>query len=116
MTLGDSRRAIGTNSQSPAVIISASLRDIVGVHALEQACFGDDAWGYFELFFTLITPWNVNLKAVVDGQLAGLVVGEPRPTEGVGWIATIGVHPNYQRRGIGQLLLAAAEAALSQNV
>lgn len=116
MTVDDSRRAIGLNSQLPAVVISAGLRDIAGVHALEKACFGEDAWGYFELFFTLITPWNINLKAVVDGKLAGLVVGEPRPTEGVGWIATIGVHPNFQRHGIGQALLTAAETALPQNI
>jgi [ribosomal protein S18]-alanine N-acetyltransferase len=116
VTFDETRRATGDVSRLPAVIIPASLRDIRDVHALEKACFGPDAWGYFELFFTLITPWNANLKAVVDGKLAGLVVGEPRPTEGIGWIATIGVHPHFQRRGIGQALLAAAEAALPQNV
>jgi len=116
MTLDDSRRVIGAVGQSPAVVISASLRDLVDVRALEKACFGEGAWGYLELFFTLITPWNVKLKAVVDGQLAGLVVGEPRPTEGVGWVATIGVHPHFQRRGVGQALLGAVEAALPQAV
>jgi [ribosomal protein S18]-alanine N-acetyltransferase len=114
MTFDERRRVIGETSQSPAVIISASLRDIADVHALEKACFGADAWGYFELFFTLVTPWNKNLKAVVDGRLAGLVVAEPRPSEDAGWIATIGVDPSYQRRGIGQALLAAAEASLPQ--
>ncbi len=116
MTPVDSRRVIGVVSQSPAVIISADLRDLFDVHALEKACFGEDAWGYFELFFTLITPWNVKLKAMVDGQLAGLVVGEPRPTEGMGWVATIGVDPHYQRRGVGQALLAAVETALPQAI
>jgi ribosomal-protein-alanine N-acetyltransferase len=37
------------------------------------------------------------------------VAGDPRPSEGASWIATIGVDPRYQRRGIGRALLRAAE-------
>ncbi len=101
-------------AHAPAYMIQpASLRDLFEAHALEKTCFGPDAWGYFELCWALIMPGQVRLKAVADGLIVGLVVGESRPFEGAGWVSTIGVHPDYRRRGIGEALLTACEAALS---
>jgi ribosomal-protein-alanine N-acetyltransferase len=51
----------------------------------------------------------IKLKAVEDDKMVGFVAGDPRPSEGAGWIATIGVDPRYQRRGIGRALLQACE-------
>jgi len=93
----------------------ARLSDLFSVHALERACFGRDAWGLVDLTFALLAP-TVRLKAVSGGRLVGFVVGDPRPTEGFAWISTIGVHPHFQRRGIGAALLAAAEAQLTTPV
>ena len=89
----------------------AGWRDLPGVWALEKACFGRDAWSFLELGLALISP-NVRLKAMSRERLVGLVVGEPHPYEGFAWIATIGVHPEFQRQGIGASLLAEAEARL----
>src|SRR3954470_8812751 len=83
-----------------------------GVAALEQACFQLDAWGPLEIFFALIGR-NVRYKAVSQGRLVGFVMGDPQPGQGFSWIATIGVHPDFQRRGIGERLLAMAEAAIT---
>ena len=48
-----------------------------------------------------------------DGQRAiGFVIGDRRRSEQLGWVATIGVHPEYQRRGVGTRLLEACEQAL----
>jgi len=93
------------------VILSAGWRDLPGVWALEKACFGRDAWSFLELGLALISP-NVRLKAMSGERLVGLVIGEPHPYEGFAWIATIGVHPEFQRQGIGASLLAEAEARL----
>ena len=93
-------------------ILPAGWRDLPGVWALEKACFGRDAWGVIELGIALVSS-NVRLKAASGERLVGLVVGEPHPYEGYAWIATIGVHPEFQRRGIGQRLLAEAEARLT---
>jgi ribosomal-protein-alanine N-acetyltransferase len=41
--------------------------------------------------------------------MIGFVAGDPRSSEGVNWVATIGVDPHYQRRGIGRALLRACE-------
>lgn len=90
----------------------AGWRDLPGVWALEKACFGPDAWGLPEVFAALISP-NVRLKALAGGRLVGFAIGEPHRREGVAWIATLGVHPDFQRRGVGQRLLAELEARLA---
>lgn len=98
----------------PQPLLPITWRDLRTVHALEKVCFGRDAWGYFDLLLALVQPGIVRLKAQVDGNLAGMVIGESRPFEGVGWVASICVHPAYQRRGLGKALLAACEKALPQ--
>jgi len=97
---------------SPVSIAPAGLRDLPAVVALERAAFGRDAWGWLDIIFALTGP-AVRLKAVADGRLVGFVMGDPRPREGFAWIATIGVLPAYQRRGIGARLLAAVEERLT---
>jgi [ribosomal protein S18]-alanine N-acetyltransferase len=103
---------IAGTSDGTVEIEPAGWRDWRGVFALERACFQLDAWGPIEIFFALVGP-NVRFKAVREGQLVGFVMGDPRPSQGFSWIATVGVRPEFQRQGIGARLLAAAEAALS---
>ncbi len=103
---------MNAETQAAIDIQPAGWRDWAGVMALERACFGPDAWGPIEIFFALVGP-AVRFKAVSAGRLVGFVMGDPKPNQGFSWIATIGVHPEFQRRGIGAHLLAAAEAALT---
>jgi ribosomal protein S18 acetylase RimI-like enzyme len=93
-------------------ILTARLPDLLAVHALEQACFGRDAWGLIDTGHALLAA-AVRLKAVSGGRLVGFVVGEPRPSQGFSWISSIGVHPDFQRHGIGAALLSAAEQQLT---
>jgi ribosomal-protein-alanine N-acetyltransferase len=97
---------------SDVTIQPSGWRDFIGVLALERACFGRDAWGLVDLVLALLGP-GVRLKAVADGRLVGFVMGEPKPAEQFAWIATIGVLPEFQRRGIASRLLAAVEARLT---
>src|SRR5438067_8836080 len=90
----------------------AGWRDWRGVLGLEHVCFQLDAWDPVEVFFALVGR-NVRFKAVSNDRLVGFVMGDPQPRQGFSWIATIGVHPDFQRRGIGERLLAAAESALT---
>jgi ribosomal-protein-alanine N-acetyltransferase len=87
----------------------ASIRDLGALRRLEHACFEKDAWPLLDLIAVLTWPDVIKLKAVEDGEMVGFVAGDPRPSEEAGWIATIGVDPRYQRRGIGRALLRACE-------
>ena len=93
-------------------IQTASLRDLGALRKLEHACFEKDAWPLLDLMAVLTWPDIIRLKAVEDGQMIGFVAGDPRHSNGVAWIATIGVDPRYQRRGIGRALLEACEAQI----
>jgi len=93
-------------------ILPASLRDLNALHKLERACFDQDAWSLFDLIAVLTFPDVVRLKAVADGQMVGFIAGDPRPSQGFSWIATIGVLPEYQGNGIGRALLRACESRL----
>jgi N-alpha-acetyltransferase 10/11 len=90
-------------------IQSASLRDLGSLRRLEQACFEKDAWPLLDLIAVLSWPDVIKLKAVDQGDMIGFVAGDPRPSESATWVATIGVDPRYQRRGIGRALLHACE-------
>jgi ribosomal-protein-alanine N-acetyltransferase len=54
----------------------------------------------------------VRLKALVNATMVGFIAGDVRREEGVGWITTLGVLPEYRRRGIGTALLHACEAQM----
>jgi ribosomal-protein-alanine N-acetyltransferase len=100
-------------SSSLATIVPATWRDLRAERALEKICFGPEGWGYLELIGALAFPATLRFKAEMDGRLVGFVAGEVRRREGVGWIATIAVHPDYQRRGIGAALLRTSESAIA---
>ena len=93
-------------------ITGASFLDLNALNKLERACFDKDAWPWLDLVAVLTFPDVVRLKAVEDGQMVGFVAGDPRPREDLAWIATIGVAPEFRRRGIGRDLLRACEARL----
>jgi ribosomal-protein-alanine N-acetyltransferase len=94
-------------------ILPATFLDLNALIKLERACFGADAWPLLDLIAVLTLANVVRLKAVEDGDMVGFAAGDPRPTEGFSWIATIGVSPQFRRRGIGRELLRACEAKLS---
>jgi len=90
-------------------IIPANLRDLNALRRLEKACFDQDAWSLFDLIAVLTFPDVVRLKAMADETMVGFIAGDPRPSQGFSWIATIGVLPEYRRTGIGRKLLQACE-------
>ncbi|HEY5158250.1 MAG TPA: GNAT family N-acetyltransferase [Anaerolineales bacterium] len=95
-------------------ILPASLRDLGGLRRVEQACFPKDTWPLLDLIAVLTWPDVIRLKAIEDGLMVGFLAGDPRPSEHMAWISTIGVLPEYQRRGIGRALLRECEKRLTQ--
>ena len=100
------------NQDSSFQILRASWQDLNDLRKLEEICFNEDAWPLWDLITVLTLPKIVRLKAVVDGKMAGFIAGDPQPREGVGWIATLGVLPQYRRMGIAAELLVRCEQEL----
>ena len=94
-------------------VLPATWRDWRAVMVLEKLCFGRDAWSALDVAAALTFPDTVRLKAELDEEMVGFVVGDIRRHQQVGWIATIAVHPKYRRRGLGRRLLRACEQALA---
>lgn len=105
-------------------IAPATWRDFREILALERVCFEGDSWPWIDVMAALTFPDAVRLKAVLpsaevgaigaNGRKAvGFAFGDRNRMRGLGWIASIGVHPSYQRRGVGTRLLTACERALA---
>ncbi len=93
-------------------IAKANWQDLNDLRRLEKVCFEEDAWPLFDLIAVLTMPHVVRLKAVVDGRMVGFIAGDPHPSEGVAWIATLGVLPEQRRKGMARVLLEECEQLL----
>jgi ribosomal protein S18 acetylase RimI-like enzyme len=90
----------------------ASWRDLASLRHLESICFPKDVWPLLDLVGVLTLPSVVRLKAVVDHVMVGFVAGDIRSRKNFAWIATIGVLPEFRKRGIGKGLLRECESRL----
>ncbi|WP_322792469.1 GNAT family N-acetyltransferase [Bellilinea sp.] len=95
------------------LIEKAGWRDFLDLYHLEKVVFEQDAWPWFDLLVVLIFPGFVRLKAVSNGHMIGFVAGELRRGDGAGWVVTLGVLPEYRRKGIGHALLRQCEYQLN---
>lgn len=94
-------------------ILPASLWDLGALYFLEHACFQQDAWPFGDLVAVLTVPRVIRLKAVHGRKMIGFIAADVHPAENLAWIATLAVHPQFRRRGVGRLLLRACEARLT---
>ncbi len=62
-----------------------------------------------ELLAVLVIPGLVRLKVDIDGKMAGFIGGDAHRSEGIGWITTVGVRPEYRRLGLASKLILACE-------
>lgn len=97
------------NSASIYDITKVNWRHLFALNNLEKLCFKDDAWPFIELIGLLTLPGVVRYQAVVAGEMVGFVAGDVRINEKTGWILTLGVHPQWRRKGIAKDLLLLCE-------
>lgn len=98
------------NEQSRAYQIETTTwRDLKALDRLEKTCFGNDAWPLIELLGLLAFPGVIRLKAAAGGEMVGFIAGDARRDKKTGWILTLGVLPDWRRRGIADALLAECE-------
>ena len=106
------RPQIAAGVFGPPVITPASWRDFLGVWRLERACFGKDAWPLPDVLGALTWPGAVRLKADAGGNLVAFAAADDQLAKGQAWITTIGVHPDYRRRGLAEGLMRECERRL----
>lgn len=90
----------------------ATWRDFRAIYALEKICFLGDAWPWLDVLAALTFPETVRIKADLENCLVGFVIGDQRRWQKTSWIASIGVHPDVRRKGVGFQLLEACEKEL----
>ena len=99
--------------KSPEISLrQATWRDFRRILHLERICFQRDSWPWIDVLAALTFPQTVRIKADLDDQTVGFVIGDRRQRKRIGWVASIGVHPDYRGQGIGKTLLAACEDEL----
>ena len=99
--------------ESGIIIVPAGLRDVKNLQELEKMCFQLDAWPFLDLVGVLTFPHIIRLKALEGQKLAGFIALDLRRTHKIAWIATLAVHPDYRRQGIGSRLLEVAESKVA---
>ena len=104
------------NKPLPFTLSNATLGDLSQMRIIEKACFPLDAWPLLELIAVLILPNLVKIKAEVDQKMVGFIGGDAHRGEGVGWITTLGVLPQFQRMGIASALLRQCEDEMNMPV
>lgn len=95
----------------PYQILPANWRDMGTLRQLEKICFPKDAWPLLDLIGVLSLPNIIRLKSVRQDQLIGFIAGDKKSND-LAWIATIGVLPEYRRKGVAAALLQECEARL----
>ena len=98
----------GSDNQAH-IVRPAVLRDFFKLQRLEKLCFQRDAWPWIDILVALTFPETIRLVAERGNHIIGFVIGDRRRHKDLGWIASIGVHPQYRRQGIGRHLLLACE-------
>jgi ribosomal protein S18 acetylase RimI-like enzyme len=98
-------------STPPAKLRRGRFGDLGALIALEQAVFTTDILSRRSFRRFLAAPSATLLVAEADGGLAGYVLVLYPPRSKRARLYSIAVAPHIAKRGIGPLLLAAAEAA-----
>ncbi len=98
------------STQEPIVRIIKE-QDLERIIEIDNKVLGERRSGYWETKLATITKSPLpSLVAEIEGIIVGFIFGEASGweygvPENVGWIDTIGVDPDYQKKGIGRLLI-----------
>jgi [ribosomal protein S18]-alanine N-acetyltransferase len=97
---------------------SFQMQDLAGLHRLDRVCFPREiAYSRAELHFFLTHPrCSCWIAEQPESKLAGFVILERESRNGypAGHIITLDVDPAERRRGLGTLLMQAAEEQMKQ--
>ncbi len=99
------------SQSAPVSIRPITQADLPRIAEIDTKVLGQSRPGYWEMKLALLEkhPQHASLVAEREGRVVGFILGgvsrwEYGIPEDVGWIDTIGVDPDYQRRGIARAL------------
>ncbi len=99
-------------STNMPVIRTLSVGDVDRVVEIDTKVLGKSRPEYWEMKLERLEKGSPisSLVAEVDGKMMGFVIGyasgwEYGVPDNIGWIDTIGVDPDYQRKGLAKMLL-----------
>ncbi len=99
-----------TNIESP-IIRPMKSRDFKQVSEIDRKVIGRDRIDYWKLRTEIIEKLSTvaALVAEINGRIVGFIIGDITGwtygvPENIGWINAIVVDPEFQRKGIGQML------------
>ena len=100
------------DKSSVPLIRTMTSKDLERISEIDYKVLGKSRPEYWELKLMMIERRSpvVSLVAEMDGKIVGFIIGDVRGWEykapdNIGWIDTIGVDPEYQRRGIAKMLM-----------
>ncbi len=112
---------MGDNPSPAPVIRSMRHSDLPQIVELDIKVLGKPRPEYWERKLELVEKRAQvsSLVAELDGKVVGFIIGDTSSweygvPENVGWIDTIGVDPDYQRKGIAKILFAQMAANLKK--
>ncbi len=95
----------------PAKIRALAYGDLDAIVAIDKAILGKVRPEYWSMKIEMSENRSplTSLVAEMNGKIIGFILGDASGWEygvpsTVGWIDTIGVHPDYQKQGIARLL------------
>lgn len=98
------------SDRAPEIRVRAlQYTDVELIHEIDRTVTMDSGPRSNVDLWTLIGESTTSFGAESSGQLVGFVLADVRPwefgaREAVGWILALGVHPNFQGRGVGKAL------------
>lgn len=112
---------MSAESSSVPVIRRMVSSDLERIIEIDIKVLGKERTDYWKTKMALVEqrPQFSALVATIDGRVVGFIIGgasrwEYGVPENVGWIDTIGVDPEHQRKGIAKLLFREMTQNLKQ--
>jgi ribosomal protein S18 acetylase RimI-like enzyme len=97
---------------STPIIRTMTIKDLPSITEIDAKVLGRKRPAYWEVKLTLIKKRSSisSLVAELDGKAVGFIIGDASGWEygvpdTVGCIDTIGVHPDFQKKGIAKMLM-----------
>jgi len=100
------------DKSSVPLIRTMSSKDLQGITEIDEKVLGQSRPEYWEKKLAKVEQQSpvASMVAEMDQKVVGFIIGDASgwgygAPKSIGWIDTIGIDPDYQRRGIADMLM-----------